>query len=177
MRKTLRRSLFACLAVMLMLAGGQMMRAQDQSDQPTPQQMMERRLDRMKTQSGLADADWDSLKPKVQAVMEKQLPTMMGGMRGRSGGGGGGGQGGGGGASRFMGMMGPQMEELNALREAVNAEGATDDQIKPKLEAFVAAFKKRQAELKDAQAALAKAAGDKVKLKAVLMVNGLIPVE
>lgn len=175
MRRTLHRALFSSVAaIMLLLVGGAWLMAQDQM--PDPAQIREMRLERIKTMSGVADADWEAVKPKVEAVMEKQLPMMMGGMRGMRGGqGGGGGQGAG--AGRMAGMFGPQMEEMTALRETLSNESASNDEVKAKLDAFIAAYKKRQAEFKDAQKALASAVGDKIKLKAVLIMNGMLPIE
>lgn len=175
MRRTQRALFSSVAAIMLLLVGGTWLMAQ-QDQMPDPAQIREMRMERIKTMSGVADADWEAMKPKVEAVMDKQLPMMMGGFRGfRGGQGGGGGQGAG--MGRMAGMFGPQMDELTALRETMSNESATDEEVKAKLDAFITAYKKRQAELKDAQKALATAVGDKVKLKAVLIMNGMLPIE
>ena len=86
----LKRTLFACVAVMLMIAGGQLMLAQDQAPAGgpggagggrggrggrggaamDPAAMMQMQLDGIKTATGLDDAGFEAIKAKVQAVLE-----------------------------------------------------------------------------------------------------------
>lgn len=190
----LKRTLFVCVAVLLLIAGGQMMKAQDQGggggggfQMPSADEMKQNMLDRLKTQTGADDATWTAIQPKVEAVMAKRLPMTMGGgfggMRGGPGGGGPGGPGGGnrgaagGPGAAYAAIFGAPIPEQTALMTALYTEGTSDADIKAKLDAYVAAYKKRAEEAKAAQAELAKAVGDKAKLKAVLMLNGYIPVE
>jgi hypothetical protein len=154
-----------------------------------PEQMRQRRLERIKEDFGITkDDEWKIVSERVSAVMKAQEATMRGriggmfGGRGGGPGGGGGGRrgggdnagggggerraGGGGGAGGFGGMF-EQPQEVKDLQAAVEAK-APAEEIKAKLEKVRAARKAKEAELTKAQDKLKEVLDARQEASAVL---------
>jgi hypothetical protein len=112
-----------------------------------PEQMRAMMAQRMQEQLGISEAEWKAIGPLIEAVQEKERAVRQ--YESRFG--------------RFMGRAGrqggnrqgpPGFEQPTAvveLQEVLADEAATSEQIQAKLQAFRAARKKAEAELKQAQ--------------------------
>ncbi|HUO07376.1 MAG TPA: hypothetical protein VM008_03680 [Phycisphaerae bacterium] len=140
------------------------------------QQMMQRRMDQIKTDMGVSDDDWKAIEPKIQNVQQLQFQQRAGGFRGRGrggpGGGGGGPGGGGGGPGGGNGPTNPVSQAMQELQTVLDNKDATPEQIKSRIDAVRDARKKAADELKKAQDDLRELLT--VRQEAVLVENGLL---
>ncbi len=110
-----------------------------------PAQMRERMNQRTKEALGVTDEEWKALQPKIDQVRQLQFQSMAGRFGGRGGRGGGPGGPGGDMASS------PVAQASRDLRETLDNQGSTPDQIKAKLQALRDARAKARDELTAAQ--------------------------
>jgi len=112
-----------------------------------PEQMRERMAQMMRERLSATDEEWKVIEPRLMAVQEKQRTGMggrFGGMMGAFGG-------------RDRGGNGPQrppregMEEIQALRDAVETADTPATELKAKMKAVRELRKKNEAELKVAR--------------------------
>jgi len=132
------------------------------------QQMMQRRLDNIKTDLGASDDDWKALEPKISSVMQLQFQNQMG--RGRGGfnrRGGGNNQ-----DPNANTPTSPVQAAMRDLQTTLDNKDATPEQIKSKLEAVRDARKKSDETVKKAQDDLRELLT--VRQEAVLVSNGIL---
>ena len=140
----------------------------------TPEEFRARMTDRIKTSLKVTDDEWTVLQPLIEKVTTKQRDAMsgrFGGFGGRGGGGpGGGGNGGNGGNTG--GSDRPGAAESQALRDALEKDGTSPEDLKAKLSAIRESRKKAAAELVAARADLQKVVS--VRQEAVLFSMGIL---
>lgn len=133
----------------------------------TPEEFRARMAERLKTSLKVTDDEWAVLQPLIEKVTTKQRESMagrFGGFGGRGGGGPGGGNNGGGDRGGSA--------ESQALREALDKDGASAEDIKAKLNAVRESRKKATAELATAREDLKKVVS--VRQEAVLFSMGIL---
>ena len=146
----------------------------------TPEEFRVRMAERIKTSLKVTDDEWTVLQPLIEKVTTKQRDAMagrFGGFGGRGGGGPGGdrgGNGGGGGApgGNTGGSDRPGAAESQALRDALEKDSTSPDDLKAKLNAIRETRKKAAAELVAARADLQKVVS--VRQEAVLFSMGIL---
>ncbi len=121
-----------------------------------PAQMQERMLNRQKEQLGLADQDWEAIKPLLTAVSEKQRAVRELQSRGFGRGG--------------RGGQAPAVEVVDAVTKAIESNDA--EAIKRALGELRAARLVREAELKKAQESLREVLS--VQQEARLVLSGML---
>jgi hypothetical protein len=118
-----------------------------------PDEFRKQMEERIKTAMKATDEEWAVLQPLIEKVSEKGREAMAG----RFGGGFGRGPGGpGGGAPGGTTTPRPGSEAAQALREAVEKEGASNEDLQAKMNAVREQRKKAQAELEAAREELKK---------------------
>jgi len=143
-----------------------------------PEQMQQRRMERVKDELEVKDDEWAALQPLIQKVMDAQravLADRMGGMfRGGRGGGdnAGGGSGDNGGRRRggFGGFAEPS-PEAETLQKAIDSK-ASNSEMKAALAKLQESRKAKQTDLETAQANLKKVLS--VRQEAILTAQGLL---
>ena len=149
----------------------------------TPEEFRARMAERIKTSLKVTDDEWTVLQPLIEKVTTKQRDAMSGrfggfGGRGGPGGGGGGGSapggntGGGGGGNGGPGGDRAGSAESQALRDALEKDGTSPEDIKAKLNAVRESRKKATVELAAARADLQKVVS--VRQEAVLFSMGIL---
>ena len=137
----------------------------------TPEEFRARMAERIKTSLKVTDDEWTVLQPLIEKVTTKQREAMsgrFGGFGGRGGGpGGGGGDRGGNGGGDRAGSA-----ESQALRDALEKDGTSPEDIKAKLNAVRESRKKATVELAAARAELQKVVS--VRQEAVLFSMGFL---
>ncbi|MEA3211979.1 MAG: hypothetical protein QOE70_5036 [Chthoniobacter sp.] len=145
----------------------------------TPEEFRQRMAERLKTSLKATDEDWSVIQPLLEKVTTKQREAMGS----RFGGGGPGGPGGGGGRQRGGGDAAapatggdqaarPGSAQSTALREALENESTSPDQLKAKMAAVREQRKKSNAELATAREELSKVLT--VRQEAVLVSAGIL---
>ena len=147
-----------------------------------PAQMQAMMLERLQPQLGASDTQWNTLKPRLQKVMElNRQASSVGrfGGPGRGGMFGGPGRQGGPGQGRGQQQPAPQERVLTAVDKATQElqtllgnQAATADQIKAKLTALRQATEKVKQDLAKAQTELKQ--GLSVKQEAMLVLMGYL---
>lgn len=122
----------------------------------------------LKEDLGATDEEWEVLEPRIQAVRESQMKLFMGGRGGfgRRGGG----QSGPGGPG--MGGQNMQMPEADELRTALQNKEAAAEDIQAKLDAYRAARKVVEEQVKTAREELRQIVTP--RQEAVLVINGVL---
>ena len=137
-----------------------------------PEQMRQRRMERLREQFDVTDeAEWKLIQERIEKVdtARREVATstfFMGGGRRGGGAGAGGGPGGG-----FGGFRGETNVELEALQKALDAK-ASADEIKTKLARLRDSRKEKEEKLEKAQEELKKILS--VRQEAIAVVNGLL---
>ncbi len=121
-----------------------------------PAQMMTRRLDRMKEEMGANDDEWTILKPLIEKVYQKQMEERRYRVGGRSWGRG----------------NTEEIKEVKELREALDNEKTSPEELKEKLDAFRKVRDKAGKELQAAKEELRKVLT--VRQEAKLVADGLL---
>jgi hypothetical protein len=174
--------------------GGRMGRGGAGGNGGTPEEIAARReearnrvLDRAREQLGFTEDEWTQVKPRYEKVTELNRDLNMGGMgramggrggRGGRGGNMGGGPGGAGGSETTSANApgAPEQTELDkarqGLREVLDNQEATPEQIKTALTKYRDVRKKGEAELEKAQASLREVLS--VRQEAMLVSQGLL---
>ena len=134
----------------------------------TPEEFRARMAERLKTSLKVTDDEWTVLQPLIEKVMTKQRDAMSGRFGGFGGRGGGGDRGGNGGSGGDR----PGSAESQALRDALEKDGTSPEDIKAKLNALRESRKKATAELAAARAELQKVVS--VRQEAVLFSMGVL---
>ena len=130
----------------------------------TPEEFRARMAERLKTSMKVTDDEWAVLQPLIEKVITKQRESMAG----RFGGFGGfGGRGGGGPGGDRAGSA-----ESQALRDALDKDGTSAEDIKAKLNAVRESRKKATVELAAAREELKKVVS--VRQEAVLFSMGIL---
>ena len=117
-----------------------------------PELMRQRMAQMMKERLSATDEEWKVIEPRLMTVQEKQRANMGGRFGGMMGAFGGRGRG----ADRQGGdrpdrPQRPGMEEIQALREALEASDTPVSELKAKMKAVRELRKKNEAELKEAR--------------------------
>ncbi len=143
-----------------------------------PEEFRARMAERLKTSLKVTDDEWTVLQPLIEKVTTKQRESMagrFGGFGGRGGGpggpGGGGDRGGNGGGGAGGGDRGGSAES-QALRDALEKDSTTPEDIKAKLNAVRESRKKATTELAAAREELKKVVS--VRQEAVLFSMGIL---
>lgn len=189
MKKSMRMTLMAVVAVMTLALGATMLQAQDQQggdrggrrggfDPARMQEFMDRMLDRYKERLGASDEEWNVIKPQISEVMRLQRQARSGGsgfmmMRGgrdRGPGGDQGGQGGDRGSRPSFG--GQEMPEAQALNTALENQNTPAPELQAKLAAYREAVKKNEAALKEGRDKLRKVLT--LRQEAMLVMAGIL---
>jgi len=131
-----------------------------------PEEFRQRMNERLKSSLKVTDEEWNAIQPLITKVQDKQAASMMG----RFGGfGGRGGRGDGGGGDQ---PARPGAAESKALREALENESTSADDLKAKLTAVREQRKKAEAELTAAREELRKVLT--VRQEAALVAAGML---
>ena len=143
----------------------------------TPEEFRARMAERIKTSLKVTDDEWTVLQPLIEKVTTKQRDAMsgrFGGFGGRGGGGPGGDRGGnsGGSGGNTAGSDRPGAAESQALRDALEKDSTSPEDLKAKLNAIRETRKKAAAELVAARAELQKVVS--VRQEAVLFSMGIL---
>ena len=142
-----------------------------------PEEFRARMAERLKTSLKVTDDEWAVLQPLIEKVTTKQRESMagrFGGFGGRGGGpgGGGGDRGGNGGGGGGQGGDRAGSAESQALRDALEKDGTSAEDIKAKLNAVRESRKKATVELAAAREDLKKVVS--VRQEAVLFSMGIL---
>jgi hypothetical protein len=141
-----------------------------------PEQMRARMTERLKEQLGATDEEWEVLGPRVERVQTLQRQAAQGALGGMAAGMlRGGGRGDGGRDPRFARPgeeAGEVAQRTQALRQLLDNESATSEQIREGLSNLRAAREKTQSELKAAQAELRELVTQ--RQEAMLVMMGLL---
>ena len=130
------------------------------SDEPRPDRprrfdrsrMHERMMDHIKENIGSTDEEWNAIKPLVEKVLDARMATRMVGFWG--------------------GRRGPESDivaEAEALKDALDSDKTTPEEIKQKLTAFRDKQKQKEQELAKARDGLRKVLTVKQEAQLVLM--------
>ena len=142
----------------------------------TPEEFRARMSERIKTSLKVTDDEWTVLQPLIEKVTTKQRDAMSGRFGGFGGRGGGGDRGGNGGGGAPGGNTGggdrPGAAESQALRDALEKDSTSPEDLKAKLNAIRESRKKAAAELVAARADLQKVVS--VRQEAVLFSLGIL---
>ena len=142
----------------------------------TPEEFRARMAERVKTSLKVTDDEWTVLQPLIEKVTTKQRDSMAGRFGGFGGRGGpGGDRGGNGGATGGGGNAGGDRAgsaESQALRDALEKDGTSAEDIKAKLNAVRESRKKATVELAAAREDLKKVVT--VRQEAVLFSMGIL---
>ncbi|MEO7319169.1 MAG: hypothetical protein ABIZ56_09290 [Chthoniobacteraceae bacterium] len=138
----------------------------------TPEEWRARMTERIKTSLKVTDDEWTVLQPLIEKVTTKQRDAMSGRFGGFGGGRGGdrGGDRGGGGGSTTSDR--PGAAESQALRDALEKDSTSPEDLKAKLNAIRESRKKAAAELVAARTDLQKVVS--VRQEAVLFSMGIL---
>ena len=135
-----------------------------------PAQFQQRMMERLKEQMKAPDDEWNVIQPKLEKVMTAQREARAGGMGG--GFGGRGGPGGGGGRGGNDNEQSETAKASRELRDTLQSDNASADQIQAKLKAFRDARAKAEDNLKSAREDLKSVLNDREE--AVLVMAGMI---
>lgn len=127
-----------------------------------PEEFRQRMNERLKSSLKVTDEEWNAIQPLIGKVQDKQRDALSG----RFGGGGRGPGGGGGGETR------PGAAESKALRDALESESTSPDDLKAKLTAVREQRKKAEGELNAAREELRKVLT--VRQEAALVAAGML---